>query len=93
MGEVVIKPVMSKREQAHCNSMEQSMTPKEFAKMCRDTLELHEASYDGEWKYAKSTSQAAEEACPKPWAPIIACLLTSCYADVWEWCDEVEKGE
>ena len=69
-----------------------AQTPKEFAKMCRDALACREASWnDTKNRYMKPCLTAAAETCPEPWAPIVACLLTAGYADVWEWCDKVEK--
>lgn len=69
------------------------MTPKEFAKMCRDAQACHEQSYDYEYhKYETSYAEAAKATCPKEWATIIACLLTQGYSDVWDWCEEVEQA-
>lgn len=68
------------------------MSPKQFAKMLQDTSDCREASYDkASGQYGKSWDDAAIECCPEPWARIVAILIFPGYADVWDWCEAVNK--
>jgi hypothetical protein len=66
-----------------------SLSPKEFAALCRATQAAREASWidAGRGRYQLSYREAAAQCCPQEWAAIIACLLTPGYADIWDWCD------
>lgn len=62
------------------------MTPQEFAKMCADTQDCRETSWDDRAsRYDKTYLEAASECCPAEWAEIVAVLLFPGYADVWDW--------
>lgn len=73
------------------------MTPKDFAKLCQKTEELHELSWDQvKNKYKADYTDCAERACEelgydRAWAKIVSVLIFPGYSDVWDWCDEVLK--
>lgn len=74
------------------------MTPKEFAKLLRLSLEIHEKSWDGNRRYRKTWEQACEEASielviSNEWAKIASILLFPGYADVWDWCERIENSK
>lgn len=71
----------------------EALSPQAFAKLCKITQDIREASWDeveGRGKYTKSYDDAAYQAVAvvgvaPAWAKIISVLLFPGYADVWDW--------
>lgn len=64
------------------------VTRKQFAEWCVATQRIREGSYKY-LGYTKPYSECAQWAgVPEEWQPIVACLLTSGYAELWDWCAE-----
>lgn len=62
-------------------------TRKQLAEWLCATLQAHEASYSSLGVYVSSWQAATKEAgVPEEWQPIVSCLLTAGYSDVWDWC-------
>ncbi len=64
------------------------MNPQQFATVLRDVMDNHEASWNGS-AYDMTISESIDSHCPDPWKVIVNILISSNYADIWEWCDEV----
>jgi len=65
------------------------MNPTDFAKALRCTQDEREASWNGS-RYTKDFHEAAKSYFEPVWIPIVNVILSTGYADIWDWCDQVD---
>jgi hypothetical protein len=67
------------------------MTPdakRELATAILETIRVHEDSYEGDFKYALSWSEAAERACQDPdLVDLVYSMCVAAYVDFPEWAE------